>query len=107
MFVVDVQNRAYTRVLNIIQCEAFLGTKPFVHHLRIFGCTAFALLPKYKQHSKLGSKTQKCIFLGFVEGSKSYRLWNPVTRQIVKARDVISNEADCVGQVGVSGVEGG
>ena len=42
--------------------EAWTGNKPNVNHLRIFGCDAYAHVPK-DERSKLDSKTRRSIFL--------------------------------------------
>ncbi|KAK4408088.1 Retrovirus-related Pol polyprotein from transposon TNT 1-94 [Sesamum angolense] len=39
--------------------------------LRIFGCSAFAL----SHGDKLDPRSQKCIFIGYPDGVKGYRLW--------------------------------
>jgi hypothetical protein len=46
-------------------------------HLRVFDCRAFMYIPK-DGRSKLDSKTNKCIFLGFENGEFGYRLWDDV-----------------------------
>ena len=59
--------------------EVWFGQKPFVAHLRVFGCEAFMHVPKEKR-SKLDNKAEKCIFIGYKDGIKGYKLWNPMTR---------------------------
>jgi len=44
--------------------EALYGEKPCVQHLKIFGCDAYAHVPK-GERSKLDVKAQKCILLGY------------------------------------------
>ena len=39
--------------------------------------------------SKLDNKVEKCIFVGYKDGVKGYKLWNPITRIIVYSRNVI------------------
>ena len=51
--------------------EAWKNTRPKVGHLRVFGCDAFAHIPKDKRH-KLDAKARKCIFLGYGEETKGY-----------------------------------
>jgi hypothetical protein len=48
-------------------------------------------VPKEKR-SKLGNKYEKCIFVGYKDGIKGYKLWNPVTRKIVYSQDVVFRE---------------
>ncbi len=53
--------------------ETCNGRKPDMSHLRIFGCRAFAHVPNEKR-TKLESKSMPCVFLGYHEGTKTYRL---------------------------------
>ena len=48
-------------VMNRTPCEAWHGRKPYVSHLRVFGCVAYALKhPQTRQ--KLDEKTEKIHF---------------------------------------------
>ncbi|XP_074342697.1 uncharacterized protein LOC141680342 [Apium graveolens] len=42
--------------------------------------------------SKLDDKSEKCIFIGYSERSKAYKLYNPVTKKVVISRDVRFDE---------------
>ena len=55
--------------------------------MRVFGCVAYAHIPD-KLRKKLDSKGEKCIFLGYCEDSKGYRLYNPSKKKFVIRRDV-------------------
>lgn len=66
----------------------WLGTKPSVSHLRVFGCEAFVHVPQEKA-SKLDPKTKKCIIVGYGENVKGYKLWNPLTCKMIFSRYVI------------------
>ncbi|KAL4323155.1 hypothetical protein GQ457_11G027600 [Hibiscus cannabinus] len=39
--------------------------------------------------SKLDPKSRKCKFLGYTDGVKGYRLWDPTARKVIISRDVI------------------
>jgi hypothetical protein len=71
--------------------EAWSGYKPSVAHLRIFGCLAYSQVPESKR-KKLDDRGEKCIFLGYSEESKAYKLYNPLTKKSVVSRDVIFDE---------------
>eukprot|EP00253_Pinus_taeda_P022168 PITA_22168 len=71
--------------------EVWTGKKPSLSHLRVFGCDAYVHVPKEKR-TKLDSKSEKCIFIGYKDGLKGYKLWNPVTRKVVYSRDVVFRE---------------
>jgi len=55
--------------------EAWSGTELNVAHLRIFGCIAFAHIPS-ELRRKLDDQSEKCIFVGYNEISKAYKLYN-------------------------------
>ena len=71
--------------------EVWTGKKPYLSHLRVFGCDAYVHLPKEKR-TKLDNKSEKCIFIGYKDGLKGYKLWNPETRKVVYNRDVVFRE---------------
>ena len=54
--------------------EAWTAEKPRMDHLRVFGLVAYSHIPKDKR-MKLDSKVKKCIFLGYCENGKGYRLY--------------------------------
>lgn len=37
-------------------------------------------------------KAVECLLVGYCENSKSFRMWNPVTRKIIISRDVVFRE---------------
>ena len=53
----------------------------------MFGCVTYAHVPD-ELRKKLESKAEKCIFLGYNDGSKSYKLYNPLTNKVIIGRDV-------------------
>lgn len=58
-----------------------------VSHLRIFGCVAFAHVPK-ELRKNLDDKNEKCIFVRYTKQSKAYKLYNPITKNVSISRDV-------------------
>ena len=71
--------------------EAFTGNKPSLAQLRIFGCTAYAHIPKEKRQ-KLDVKTLQCIYIGYAENRKAYRLYHKPTRRVFESRNVTFDE---------------
>eukprot|EP00253_Pinus_taeda_P019065 PITA_19065 len=40
----------------------------------------------------MDNKYEKYIFIGYKDGLKGYKLWNPITRKVVYSRDVVFRE---------------
>ena len=71
--------------------DVWIGKKPSLSHLRVFGCDAYVHVLKEKR-TKLESKSERCIFIGHKDGLKGYKLWNPVTRKVMYNHDVVFRE---------------
>ena len=74
-------------VLNKVPEEAWSGRKQGVTHLKVFGCVAYAHIPDQLRR-KLDNKGEKCLFIGYSEESKAYRLYIPSTKKFFVSRDV-------------------
>ena len=71
-----IQNWAPTQALEgKTPYEAWFGKKPDVSHFQEFGCDVW-VLDKTKNLSKLKPRSQKMIFVGFNDGSKSIWYYN-------------------------------
>ena len=59
-----------------------------------FGCVTYAHVPD-ELRKKLDNKGQKCIFVGYSEDTKAYKLYDHVTRKVIIIRDVqyVENES--------------
>jgi hypothetical protein len=88
---VYILNRSPTKALNgRTPYEAWHGRKPAVSHLRVFGCLAFA---KELGHiGKLDDRSTPGVFIGFVEGSKAYRILDSGTQRVRTTRDIVFDE---------------
>ena len=75
--------------------EVWIGKEVDYSLMRIFGCLAYVHIPS-KERSKLGSKSKKCIFLGFKKGVKGYKLWDPVVEKVVISKDVVLEEKSMI-----------
>ena len=71
--------------------EVWSSKKPSIAHLRVFGCDTFMHVPKEKR-SKMDNKAKKCIFVGYKDGIKGYKLWILITRKIVYSQNVVFRE---------------
>jgi hypothetical protein len=82
-----LQNRSPHKVLgNVTPEEAFTRKRPYISHLRIFGCVAYSHIPAERR--KLDPTTEKGILVGYSETSKAYKIYIPSTRKIVIQRDI-------------------
>ena len=89
---VYILNRCPTRsVLNMTPEEAWSSFKPDVEGLRVFGCVAYAHVPAEKR-KKFDGKGVKCIFIGYSDRTKGYKLFNPATGEVIVSRDVEFSE---------------
>ena len=89
---VHLLNISPTRaVQDITPFEAWRGMKPTVSYLRIFGCIAYSMINS-QNRQKLDDKSVKCIFIGYLIESKSYKLFNPMNGRVIISRDVVYNE---------------
>ena len=71
--------------------EVWSGHKTSLRHLRVFGCEAYAHVPKEKR-TKLDKKSVKCIFIRYSYGVKGYTLWDPIAQKVFYSRSVIFRE---------------
>ena len=70
--------------------EVWSGTPSDYSDLKIFGCPAYC----HVNDSKLEPRAKKCIFIGYANGVKGYRLWctDPKSPGFIISRDVVFNE---------------
>ena len=55
--------------------------------MRVFRCVAYAHVPK-EQRKKMNKKVVKCTFMGYSSKSKAYRLYDPITKEIIISKGV-------------------
>ena len=80
---VYLRNRGPTKVVSgMTPFEAWTKKKPSVSHLRVFGCEAFAHVPK-DERGKLDSKARRCIFVGYGEETKGIASMIPRRKRYV------------------------
>lgn len=72
------------------QEEKWSSRPPNLNHLRVFGCSAYV----HQSQGKLEPRAIKCVFFGYSQGTKGYRLWVRKGNgfKIINSRDVIFNE---------------
>ncbi|KAJ3543106.1 hypothetical protein NMY22_g3260 [Coprinellus aureogranulatus] len=89
-----LRNRAPTRALQgQTPYEAWMGRKPNVAHLREFGSDVW-VLDQSNNKSKLAPRSKKMVLVGYNDGSKSIRYYDPNTRSVKVSRNFVFNEND-------------
>jgi hypothetical protein len=87
-----IVNHTPTKALkNITPEEAWNKIKPDVSHFHVFGSVAWAHIPDEKRKA-LQPKSEKCIFVGYSEDVKGYKLLQPHSNEIIIRRDVKFDE---------------
>ncbi|CAI7868990.1 unnamed protein product [Closterium sp. NIES-53] len=83
------KNRALTHVGadKWVPYVEWVGRKPKVDMLRVFGCMCMALVPKHLRHNKLGAKAIWAVHLGMAQNSNGWLLWDPFTKKCLVSRD--------------------
>jgi hypothetical protein len=62
-----------------------------MHFLKVFGCLAY--IKNLRPHlSKLDDRGQNVAFIGYQDGSKAYRFYDPVTKRVHVSRDAVFDE---------------
>jgi hypothetical protein len=72
--------------------EAWSGLKPEVTHFRIFGSRAWAQIPSEKRKA-LDPQSTECIFVGYPDGVKGYRLIDLSSDRLIIERSVQFEES--------------
>jgi hypothetical protein len=71
--------------------EVWTSKKTSLEHLRVFGYDSYIHVPKENRRN-LDNKVEKCIFNGYKDGVKGYKLWNPETKKTIYSWDVVFRE---------------
>ena len=61
-----------------------------VAHLRVFGCLCF--VKELNQVRKLDDRSRPGVFIGYADGAKAYRVYDPVSRRVLVLRDIVFDE---------------
>ena len=87
-----ILNRALTKALTgKTPFEAWYRSKPNMSFLRTFGCIGHVRKTK-PNLTKLEDRSTPMVFLGYAEGTKAYRLYDPRGDKVTVSRDVVFNE---------------
>ena len=90
--VVFILNRAPTKALKgVTPFKAWYGPKPSVSFLRTFNSIGHVRKTKLVL-TKLEDRSTLMVLLGYAEGTKAYRLYDPCGGKVVVSRDVKFDE---------------
>ncbi|KAI3772173.1 hypothetical protein L6452_03354 [Arctium lappa] len=90
-------NRVPNKRNKITQYELWFKKRPNLSYIRVWDCRAVVRLPEPKRKT-LGEKCIDCIFVGYVEHSKAYRLYviepndSIAIHTIIESRDALFDE---------------
>ena len=96
-----VHNRIPSKKTKTSPYEIWKGRNPNLSYWRLRGCIAYYRVPNPKR-TKLGPRALKSVFVGYVENSKAYRLWDKDSNVIVESRDVAFLETSFLGNSNVN-----
>nr|GMC77861.1 uncharacterized protein LOC109192811 [Ipomoea batatas] len=85
----DLSLSSYFAKLQVLWDE--LQKAPKLNHLKTFGCLVYALMLNGHK-SKFESRSRKCVFLGYPNGVKGYKLYDLKTREVFISRDAVFYE---------------
>ncbi|KAH9655417.1 Integrase catalytic domain-containing protein [Citrus sinensis] len=68
--------------------EMWTGKPTDYSYLHAFGCPVYVIY-NAQERTKLDPKSRRCIFLGYADRVKGYRLWDPTAHKIVISRAII------------------
>lgn len=71
--------------------QAWYDKIPNIQHLRVFGCLVHIKVMSSHQ-TKLEDRSLKGVLLGYEEGSKAYRVFDPSKGKVLISRDVVFEE---------------
>jgi hypothetical protein len=77
-----IRNKLLIRPKGITLKEAYSGKKPYIGHLRAWGCLAYPYIPLEKRR-KLEPTAIKACFIGYMLTSQQYKLYDPVNKRII------------------------
>ncbi|KAL2931658.1 Retrovirus-related Pol polyprotein from transposon RE1 [Bienertia sinuspersici] len=91
---VHIINRTPSTVLqNKTPYEMLFDQAPSFDELRVFGCLCFAHNQRTKG-DKFASRSRRCIFVGYPQGKKGWKMYDLDTHDFFVSRDVLFHETE-------------
>ena len=79
--VVYILNRVPSKVVAKTPYELWTGKKPSIQHLHVWGCPVEAR-PYRPKERKLDSRTVRCYFVGYLERSRGFKFYDPLSKSL-------------------------
>jgi hypothetical protein len=84
-----IRNHTQTSICkDVVPMELWNGRRPSIGFFRVFGCRAYARVPRPQQCGKFGARATKGIFVGYDQARKAYRIWCQNEERMIHSRDV-------------------
>ena len=74
--------------------ESFMGNKPDISYLRIYGSDCWAHVPDKPHRRSLAQRARRAVFVGYETGKAAYKLFDVESAKVFFSRDVIFNEGE-------------
>ena len=84
-------NRIPTKSVPNTPYELWTGKKPSLNHIKIWGCPAHV---KRFNVDKLGSRTDRCLFVGYPKMTTGFYFYNPNENKVFVSRNATFLEED-------------
>jgi len=75
--------------------EAYSGKKPFIGHLRVWGCLAYPHIP-LEHRGKMEPTAGKACLIGYMPTSRQYKLYDPIAKKVIVATAPSFREDKCL-----------
>ncbi|XP_010420948.1 PREDICTED: uncharacterized protein LOC104706448 [Camelina sativa] len=86
-------NRTPSSILgNVTPFERLFNRAPSFDHLRVFGCLYYAHVQN-RGGDKFVSRSRRCIFVGYPQGNKGWRVYDLENMEFFVSRDVVFSES--------------
>lgn len=89
---VYLNNRTPTKArglnLKMTPFEALYGSKPYLGHIRVWGCRVYAHIPD-KKGKKLDPHSKECLLMGYYDTENMFRLFDIHGNALIKCRDTV------------------
>ena len=84
-------NLVFSKVISTTPKELWSGRKPSLGHVRIWGSPAHVLK---RDRSKLETRTEVCLFVGYPKGTKGYLFYDPQEQRVLVSTNTHFLEED-------------